>query len=94
MTALNATTSNVPLTAPLSRAKVGMASLIFMESAFFSAFLVTYLYYIGKSPDGKVDHPSAKGGPWLNPSQLVITKASPSITKPWRTRVQSPLQTR
>ena len=52
MTALNATTSNVRLTAPLSRAKVGMASLIFMESAFFSAFLVTYLYYIGKSPDG------------------------------------------
>ena len=52
MTALNATTSNVRLTAPLSRAKVGMACLIFMESAFFSAFLVTYLYYIGKSPDG------------------------------------------
>ena len=36
----------------LSRAKVGMASLIFMESALFSAFLVTYLYYIGKSPTG------------------------------------------
>ncbi|MDE0889077.1 MAG: heme-copper oxidase subunit III [Phycisphaerales bacterium] len=52
MTALPATTSNARLTAPLSRAKVGMASLIFMESAFFSAFLVTYLYYIGKSPDG------------------------------------------
>ena len=52
MTALPATTSDARLTAPLSRAKVGMACLIFMESAFFSAFLVTYLYYIGKSPDG------------------------------------------
>ena len=52
MTALHATTSDARLTAPLSRAKVGMACLIFMESAFFSAFLVTYLYYIGKSPDG------------------------------------------
>ena len=52
MTALNANPSTGPLKAPLSGAKVGMACLIFMESAFFSAFLVTYLYYIGKSPDG------------------------------------------
>ena len=36
----------------LSRAKVGMASLIFMESALCSAVLVTDLYYIGKSPTG------------------------------------------
>ncbi|MSR40593.1 MAG: heme-copper oxidase subunit III [Phycisphaerales bacterium] len=40
------------MTAPLNRARLGMASLIFMESALFSAFLVTYLYYIGKSPTG------------------------------------------
>lgn len=46
--------SNAPSVsvAPMQRARVGMASLIFMESALFSAFLVTYLYYIGKSPTG------------------------------------------
>ncbi len=38
--------------APMQRARVGMASLIFMESALFCSFLVTYLYYIGKSPTG------------------------------------------
>ncbi len=58
MTSLPVSTSSAmpasaaPLRAAYSRAKVGMASLIFMESAFFGTFLVTYLYYIGKSPDG------------------------------------------
>jgi cytochrome c oxidase subunit III len=53
MTALPANQeAGATLRSPLSRAKVGMACLIFMESAIFSAFLVTYLYYIGKSPDG------------------------------------------
>jgi len=34
------------------RGKVGMASLIAMESFFFAGFIVTYLYYIGKSAVG------------------------------------------
>ncbi len=34
------------------RGKVGMASLIAMESLFFCGFIVAYLYYIGKSATG------------------------------------------
>src|SRR6202161_1582628 len=35
-----------------NRGKVGMASLIFAESAIFTIFLVAYLFYIGKSLSG------------------------------------------
>jgi cytochrome c oxidase subunit 3/cytochrome o ubiquinol oxidase subunit 3 len=35
-----------------SRGKVGMASLIAMESFFFAGFIVAYLFYIGKSAVG------------------------------------------
>jgi cytochrome c oxidase subunit 3/cytochrome o ubiquinol oxidase subunit 3 len=35
-----------------SRGKVGMACLIFMESLFFSGFIIAYLFYIGKSAVG------------------------------------------
>ena len=38
--------------APMSRGRVGMALLIFMESIFFSGFIVTYLFYIGRSSFG------------------------------------------
>ena len=38
--------------APQDRGRVGMACLIFAESAFFSIFLVAYLFYIGKSASG------------------------------------------
>lgn len=34
------------------RGKVGMASLIFAESAIFTIFVVAYLYYVGKSLAG------------------------------------------
>jgi cytochrome c oxidase subunit III len=34
------------------RGKVGMASLIFAESAIFTIFVVAYLYYVGKSLSG------------------------------------------
>src|SRR6202166_2223530 len=34
------------------RGKVGMASLIFAESAIFTIFVVAYLYYVGKSLTG------------------------------------------
>ena len=37
---------------PEDRGRVGMACLIFAESAFFSIFLVAYLFYIGKSATG------------------------------------------
>src|ERR1700692_3838056 len=35
-----------------NRGKVGMASLIFAESAIFTIFVVAYLFYIGKSLSG------------------------------------------
>jgi len=35
-----------------SRGKVGMASLIFAESAIFTIFVVAYLFYVGKSLTG------------------------------------------
>jgi cytochrome c oxidase subunit 3/cytochrome o ubiquinol oxidase subunit 3 len=35
-----------------SRGKVGMATLIGMESLFFAGFIVAYLYYIGRSAVG------------------------------------------
>jgi len=35
-----------------SKGRVGMASLIFSESAFFSIFVVAYLFYLGKSLSG------------------------------------------
>ena len=38
--------------APMSRGRVGMALLIFMESIFFSGLIVTYLFYIGRSSFG------------------------------------------
>ncbi|MBQ73024.1 MAG: heme-copper oxidase subunit III [Planctomycetaceae bacterium] len=47
-----APTTASPPHAPLSRGKVGMALLIFMESVFFSGFIVTYLFYIGRSSFG------------------------------------------
>src|ERR1700752_1039588 len=34
------------------RGKVGMASLIFAESAIFTIFVVAYLFYMGKSLTG------------------------------------------
>src|SRR6202142_1538710 len=34
------------------RGKVGMACLIFAESAIFTIFVVAYLYYVGKSLSG------------------------------------------
>src|SRR6201998_3350771 len=34
------------------RGKVGMACLIFAESAIFTIFVVAYLYYLGKSLSG------------------------------------------
>ena len=34
------------------RGKVGMASLIFAESAIFTIFVVAYLYYLGRNPSG------------------------------------------
>src|ERR1700740_1761779 len=34
------------------RGKVGMASLIFAESAIFTIFVVAYLFYVGKSLTG------------------------------------------
>src|SRR5271155_4847623 len=34
------------------RGKVGMASLIFAESAIFTIFVVAYLFYVGKSLSG------------------------------------------
>src|SRR5712692_5502216 len=34
------------------RGRVGMASLIFAESAIFTIFVVAYLYYVGKSLSG------------------------------------------
>jgi len=34
------------------RGMVGMACLIFAESAIFTIFVVAYLYYVGKSPSG------------------------------------------
>ena len=49
---LAAPTAAAPPRAPLSRGKVGMALLIFMESVFFSGFIVTYLFYIGRSSFG------------------------------------------
>lgn len=58
-----------------SRAKVGMASLIFMESAFFAAFLVTYLYYIGKSPDGPQPLDCLELGPVLFNSACLIASS-------------------
>ena len=48
MSAASATGSFVPE----DRGRVGMACLIFAESAFFSIFLVAYLFYIGKSASG------------------------------------------
>ncbi|MEC8320587.1 MAG: heme-copper oxidase subunit III [Planctomycetota bacterium] len=38
--------------APMSRGRVGMGLLIFMESIFFSGLIVTYLFYIGRSSFG------------------------------------------
>src|ERR1700692_3708305 len=35
-----------------NRGKVGMASLIFAESAIFTIFVVAYLFYLGKSLTG------------------------------------------
>ncbi len=58
-----------------SRAKVGMASLIFMESAFFAAFLVTYLYYIGKSPEGPQPLDCLERGPVLFNSACLIASS-------------------
>ena len=69
------TTLRAPLRAPLQRAKVGMASLIFMESAFFAAFLVTYLYYIGKSPDGPQPIDCLELGPVLVNSVCLIASS-------------------
>ena len=37
---------------PMSRGKVGMALLIFMESVFFIGFIITYLFYLGRSSFG------------------------------------------
>ncbi len=58
-----------------SRAKVGMLSLIFMESAFFAAFLVTYLYYIGKSPSGPQPLECLDRGPVLINSACLIASS-------------------
>ena len=69
------TTLRAPLRAPLQRAKVGMASLIFMESAFFAAFLVTYLYYIGKSPNGPQPIDCLELGPVLVNSVCLIASS-------------------
>jgi cytochrome c oxidase subunit 3/cytochrome o ubiquinol oxidase subunit 3 len=59
----------------MSRAKVGMASLIFMESAFFAAFLVTYLYYIGKSTSGPQPIECLDRGPVLFNSACLIASS-------------------
>jgi cytochrome c oxidase subunit 3/cytochrome o ubiquinol oxidase subunit 3 len=51
-TALNATpTSDWRLTLPY-RGRVGIMALILTESAFFSIFVVAYIFYIGKSLTG------------------------------------------
>src|ERR1700747_2678431 len=38
------------------RGRVGMASLIFAESAIFTIFVVAYLFYVGKSLTGPMPH--------------------------------------
>jgi cytochrome c oxidase subunit 3 len=48
---MNAATAQPDTWRP-SRGKVGMACLIFMESLFFSGFIIAYLFYIGKSAVG------------------------------------------
>ena len=69
------TTSEPIALARMSRAKVGMASLIFMESAFFAAFLVTYLYYIGKSTSGPQPIECLDRGPVLFNSACLIASS-------------------
>ena len=49
---------------PGDRGRVGMACLIFTESAFFSIFLVAYLFYIGKSATGPQPAPGRGPGKW------------------------------
>ena len=52
---MNAIASSLPETRALKlpyRGKVGMASLIFAESAIFTIFVVAYLFYVGKSLTG------------------------------------------
>ncbi|MDA0803051.1 MAG: cytochrome c oxidase subunit 3 [Planctomycetota bacterium] len=51
MSAIPASILTDPVARP-SRGKVGMASLIMMESCFFATFVVAYLFYIGKSATG------------------------------------------
>ena len=53
MSAITASVPETPVVWKLPyRGKVGMASLIFAESAIFTIFVVGYLYYVGKSLSG------------------------------------------
>src|ERR1700688_762616 len=57
------------------RGKVGMACLIFAESAIFTIFVVAYLYYVGKSLSGPVPREV-----WETPVFYTICLLSSSLT--------------
>jgi cytochrome c oxidase subunit III len=55
MTSVSAAAAPVAWTLP-PRGRVGMLGLILTESAFFSIFVVAYIFYIGKSLSGPYPH--------------------------------------
>ena len=63
-----------PSTTP-SRGRVGMALLIFMESVFFSGFIVTYLFYIGRSAFGPQPGEVLDLGPVLLNSACLLSSS-------------------
>ena len=64
--------------APWSRAKVGMASLILAEIAFFAVFVVAYLFYIGKSASGP-QPAEVLEFPWLATVALLSSSATVAV---------------
>lgn len=75
MTAAPNTQMTQTLRSPHGRGRVGMAMLIFMETLFFSGFIVTYLYYIGKSPFGPQPLDVLKLGPVIVNSICLISSS-------------------
>lgn len=73
MTSLSAE-HGLTTTAP-SRGRVGMALLIFMESVFFSGFIVTYLFYIGRSAFGPQPAQVLELGPVLLNSACLLSSS-------------------
>lgn len=75
VTALPNTQAGEPLRSPYGRGRVGMAMLIFMETLFFAGFIVTYLFYIGKSPTGPQPMDVLELGPVLVNSACLLSSS-------------------